>query len=187
MNWLIFGLVVLIGVHLVPAVPPLRRELVMRLGLAAYKGLFSLISLAGLTMIILGMSQAAFTPLWQPPEWANSAVPMFMLPALILLVGAYLPGNVHRITPHPMSWAVVLWAIGHLLANGDAASVLLFGSLGLYSLFAIWSANRRGASKATLRLTIDRDLIVIGVGVALYVGLVFLHPLLFGVPAISGL
>ena len=187
MNWLILGLALLIGIHLVPAVPSLRRALVMRLGISPYKGLFALIALTGLTLIILGMSRAPFIPVWEPPFWGRSVVPLFMLPALILLVGAYLPGNIHRFTPHPMLWGVILWAVGHLFANGDAASLLLFGSLGLYSFFAIWSANRRGAARATVTLTMDRDLIVIGVGLVLYIALVFLHSTLFGVAAISGI
>lgn len=187
MNWLILGLAVLIGVHLIPSAPPLRRGLVQRLGEPAYTGLFSLFALSGLVLIILGMSQAPFIPLWEPPLWGAGVTPLFMLPALILLAGAYLPGNIHRFTPHPMSWGVVLWAIGHLLANGDVASVQLFGSLGLFSLFAIWSGNRRGAAKATRTMTTDRDLIVVGVGLVLYIALVFLHPTLFGVAAISGL
>jgi uncharacterized membrane protein len=187
MNWLILGLAVLIGIHLIPTVPALRRLLVIRLGISPYKGLFALISLAGLALIILGMGQIPVIPVWQPPLWGNWLVPLFMLPSLILLVGAYLPGNIHRLTPHPMLWGVVLWAVGHLLANGDAAALLLFGSLGLYSLFAMWSANRRGAARATVTMTIDRDLIVIGVGLMLYVALVFLHPTLFGVAAISSL
>ncbi len=187
MNWLILGLAVLIGVHLIPAVPSLRLRLVTRLGEGAYRGLFSLFALTGLVLIILGMSQAPFIPVWHPPFWGTGLTPLFMLPAMILLVGAYLPGNIHRITPHPMSWGVVLWAVGHLLANGDAASLLLFGSLGLYSLFAIGSGNRRGARKATVVRTMDRDMIVIGVGLLLYVALVFLHPILFGVAAIRSL
>ncbi len=187
MNWLLLGLALLIGVHLVPAAPALRRGLVMRLGIGPYKGLFALIALAGLGLIIHGMGLAPFIAVWDPPSWGKGLVPVFMLPAFILLAGAYLPGNIHRLTPHPMLWGVILWAVGHLLANGDAASLLLFGSFALYSLFAIWSANRRGAAKATVTLTIDRDLIVVGVGAALYVGLVFLHDTLFGVAAISGL
>lgn len=187
MNWLIFGLALLIGVHLIPSIPPLRWALVMRLGNSAYKGLFSLSALTGLVLIILGMSQAPFIPVWQPPLWGTGLTPLFMLPAMIFVVGAYLPGNLHRLTPHPMSWGVVMWAVGHLLANGDAASILLFGSLGLYSLFAIWSGNRRGAVKAAVTRSIDRDMIVIGVGLLLYVAMVFLHPILFGVSAIVGL
>ncbi len=187
MNWLILGLVLLIGVHLVPAAVPLRRWLVTCLGEPAYRGLFAIFALTGLVLIVLGMSRAPLIPVWEPPTWGAGVAPLFMLPAMILLAGAYLPGNLHRLTPHPMSWGVVLWAAGHLLANGDAAAMLLFGSLGLYSLFAIWSANRRGAVKATRSMTIDRDLIVIGIGLLLYLALVFLHLTLFGVPAISGL
>lgn len=187
MNWLILGLSLLIGVHLVPAVPTLRQRLLMRVGEGLYKGLFALIALTGLTLISLGMSRTPIISLWQPPLWGKGLVPLFMLPALILLAGAYLPGNIHRLTPHPMLWGVVLWAVGHLFANGDAASLLLFGSLGLYSIFAMWSANRRGAARTTIAMTMDRDLIVIGVGLVLYVALVFLHPTLFGVAAISGL
>lgn len=187
MTWLIFGLALLIGIHLVPALPALRRNLVRRLGTGPYTGLFALFSLAGLALIVVGMGKVPFVPVYAPPSWGKSVVPLFMLPALILLAGAYLPGNIHRLTPHPMLWGVVLWAAGHLLANGDRASLLLFGALGLYSLFAIRSANRRGAAKATTAVTMDRDLIVIGVGLVLYVALVFLHPTLFGVAAIPGL
>lgn len=187
MSLLILGLALLIGVHLIPSVPPLRRWLVIRMGEALYKGLFSLIALTGLVVVVFGMRQAPFISVWQPPWWGVATTPLFMLPAMIFLVGAYIPGNLHRITPHPMSWSVVLWAIGHLLANGDASALLLFGSLGIFSLFAIWSGNRRGATKATRAMTIDRDLIVIGVGLLLYVAMVFLHPMLFGVAAISGL
>lgn len=187
MIWLITGLAVLIGIHLVPAVPALRQRLLRQMGEGLYKGLFTLIALSGLMLIIFGMHLAPFIAIWQPPTWGKGLVQLFMLPALILLAGAYLPGNIHRFTPHPMLWGVVLWAVGHLFANGDAASLLLFGSFGLYSLFAIWSANQRGAVKATVTVTMDRDLIVIGVGLVLYVALVFLHPTLFGVAAISGL
>jgi uncharacterized membrane protein len=187
MTWLILGLALLVGVHLVPAVPSLRHSLIRRLGHGPYKGLFSLVALSGLVLTALGMSRAPFVPVWEPPSWGIGIAPLFMLPAFILLVGAYLPGNVHRITPHPMLWGVVLWAIAHLLANGDMSGLLLFGSLGLYSLFAIWSANQRGAARATISLTIDRDLIVVGIGVVLYIGFVFMHPALFGVAAIPGI
>jgi uncharacterized membrane protein len=137
--------------------------------------------------MVTGMVQAPFIFVWQPPAWGFTVVPLLMLPALVLVVGAYLPGNVHRLTPHPMLWGVVLWAVGHLFANGDAASLWLFGSLGLYSLFAIWSANRRGAVRATAREHAEKDLVVLAVSVLLYVGFAFLHPVLFGVVAIRGL
>lgn len=184
MAWLIMGLVTLIGMHLVPASPSLRRQLVQRLGEMPYRGIFALVSLAGFTLIVIGMGKASFIPVWEPPQWGYTVVPVFMLPAFILLVAAYLPGNVHRFTPHPMLWGVVLWAAGHLLANGDLASIVLFGALGLYSVFAMWSANRRGAARTTDRVSPKRDIIVVAVGLGLYIATVFLHPFLFGVAAI---
>lgn len=187
MGVLILGLAVLIGIHLVPAAPSLRQWLVERLGEGTYKVIFALFALTGLGLIIVGMGQAPYVPVWQPPPWGNGLAVMLLVPAFILLVAAYLPGNVHRITPHPMLWGVVLWSVGHLFANGDAASILLFGALGLYSLFAIWSANRRGAAKATGRLRLERDIAVVAVGLLLYFSFAFLHPIFFGVPAVQGL
>jgi uncharacterized membrane protein len=187
MMWLISGLVLLIGIHLIPTVPRLRHYLVGRLGEAGYRAAFSLIAVAGLGLIILGMGRAPFIPVWEAPAWGFAVVPLLMLPACVLVVGAYLPGNLHRLTPHPMSWGVVLWAVGHLFANSGAAALLLFGSLGLYSLLAIWSGNRRGAVRATTRQGVDKDLLVLAIGVLIYVGLAFFHPLLFGAVAIRGL
>jgi uncharacterized membrane protein len=187
MGFLILGLVILIGMHLVPAAPALHRRVAEHLGEGAYQVMFALISLAGFGLIIIGMGKVPFISLWEPPRWGYGLAPLLMLPACILLVGAYLPGNVHRITPHPMLWGVVLWAVGHLLANGDAASLLLFGALGLYSLFAMWSANRRGAVRASVKLSLNRDLVVIAVGVGLYITITILHPVLFGVAAVRGL
>lgn len=186
MNWLILGLAILIGIHLVPAMPARRQQLIRKLGDRFYQAMFAFIALVGLVFIIVGMGRIPFIAVWEPPSWGDAVVPWFMLPACILLVAAYLPGNIHRVTRHPMLWGVVLWAIGHMLANGDVAGLLLFGSLGIYSLFAMWSANQRGAEKATIRISFGRDLIVVGIGVVLYVALVFLHPTLFGVAAISG-
>lgn len=187
MDVLILGLAVLIGVHLVPAVPSLRKRLVERLCERVYLAIFALVSLTGLGLIIVGMRQAPTVPVWQPPQWGDELAVWLMFPAFILLVAAYLPGNMHRLTPHPMLWAVVLWSVVHLLSNGDVASLLLFGSLGLYSLFAIWSANRRGAAKATVKLRLERDLAVVVVGLLLYFSFAFLHPIFFGVPAVQGL
>lgn len=187
MDVLILGLAILIGVHLVPAVPAMRKWLVQLMGEGTYKAIFALVALTGLGLIIVGMEKAPYVPVWQPPPWGNGLAVLLLVPAFILLVAAYLPGNMHRFTPHPMLWAVVLWSVGHLFANGDAASILLFGSLGLYSLFAIWSANRLGASRATDKLRLERDIAVVAVGLLLYFSFAFLHPIFFGVPAVQGL
>ena len=104
--------------------------------------------------------------------------------AFVLVAGAYLPSNLKRYTRHPMLWGVTLWAALHLLANGDSASLLLFGGLGVYALCAMWSLNRRGVRKSDKTYPGRRDALVVVAGLVVYVAFVVLHPYLFGVPAI---
>ncbi len=176
------GLILLIGMHLLPTVPAWRQSLVVRLGEWPYKGLFALVSLGGLLLIVLGMGSAPKVMVWQPPSWTRSFPQVLMLPALILLLAAYIPGNLKRLTPHPMLWGVVLWSVAHLAANGDLPGLLLFGSLGLYALYAIHSANRRGARPSMAPGPVLGDLVVVAGGIALYVAILLNHALLFGVP-----
>ncbi len=180
MALLVTGMIFLIGIHLLPGFTGLRQHLVNRLSTQTYQGIFSLISLAGLILIVVGMSRAEFQPLWQPPAWSNNLTFMLMLPALVLPVAAYLPSNIKRFTPHPMLWGVVFWSAGHLMANGDLASLILFGGFGLYALFDVASANRRGATKQTHSVAVGHDFLVIVVGLVIYVVLANLHSYLFG-------
>jgi uncharacterized membrane protein len=84
-----------------------------------------------------------------------------------------------------MLWGTALWAGGHLLANGDKASVLLFAAFGVYALVDIASANSRGASRQTGSKPWAGDILAIVVGIALYALVMWFHPALFGV-AVTG-
>jgi uncharacterized membrane protein len=106
--------------------------------------------------------------------------------ALILLVAAFMPTNLKRFTRHPMLWGVTIWAAAHLLANGDLAGLILFGSFGAFSLFDMWSANRRGAKLSSKVVPYWRDLLVVLIGGIVYVGILHSHGLLFGVPVVLG-
>jgi uncharacterized membrane protein len=178
---LITGLVIFFGIHLVPWVPALRGALVARLGERGYKGLFAPIALAGFLLIILGKGRAELVPLYEPPTWGRQVALPLVLLAFVVLPGAYIRGNIKRYTRHPMLWGVTLWALAHLLANGDRASVLLFGAFLAYSLADMVSANLRGARLSTARYPWTQDLKVVVVGVIAYVLFVVLHPYLFGV------
>lgn len=180
MSLLLLGLVIFIGVHLVPSFVAARRAMIDRLGAGAYKGLFSLLSFLGLALIVLGKYRAGTQPVWLPPAWGRDVAMVLLLAAFVLLAAAYMPSNFKRFTRHPMLWAVVLWSAGHLLATGDRAALLLFGSLGLYALVDMVSANRRGAHKQTATYPPARDVAVLLAGVAAYVVLLLLHPYLFG-------
>lgn len=178
---LVIGIVVLAGIHLVPSFPRLRHGLVNRLGEGSYKGTFAAIALAGLLLIIIGKAKADVIPLWQPPGWGRTAALAIMPIAFILLVGAYLPSNLKRFTAQPMLWGVVLWAVVHLLANGDLASLVLFGGLGAFALAMMWSEYTHKAVLLDERQPLSRDLITVAAGVLTYSIFLVVHPYLFGV------
>jgi uncharacterized membrane protein len=179
------GMVVFVGIHLVPTVSSLRQSLVQRLGEDRYRGIFSAIALFGLMLIILGKAQAAFAFLWHPPGWGRHVAPVLMPLAFILLAAEYMPSNLKRLTRHPMLWGVTVWSVAHLLANGDLASLVLFGGLGAFSLFDMWSKNRRGATKSNTAYPPTKDAMVLGVGFVAFGLVAIFHPYLFGVPALS--
>lgn len=185
MGLLILGMLIFIGVHLVPMAPGVRQALVDRLGENKYKGVFSLIALVGLVTLIWGKVDAEVLFFWRPPEWGrNLAAPMMFL-AFVGVVAKNIPCNLNRYTRHPMLWGVTLWSIAHLLTNGDLASVILFGGFALYALLDMWSANMRGAVKSSAKFPVGRDLVVLAVALAVYVAFGLLHPYLFGVSVVN--
>ena len=181
MSWLIAGLVLFLGVHVFSSMRPARGRLVGKLGEGPYKGIYSLLSLAGFGLIVAGMGKAPSIQLWGPPEWGRYAAVWFMPFALILLAAAFIPSNLKRFTAHPMLWAITLWALVHLLANGDLAGLLLFSGFGIYSLYAMQSQSRRGARPAPTRRPIAGDIGTIVVGLIAYALLLKFHASLFGV------
>lgn len=178
---LIAGLIVFFAPHLVPWFPGARSALIVRLGARSYRAAFALTAFAGLALIVIGKINAPFVPLYTPPAWGALLAQPLVLAAFLILPGAYLPSNIKRFTRHPMLWGVTLWAIAHLLANGDRASVLLFGAFALYSLADMASANARGASRSSKRYPWTQDLKVAIAGAVAYAIVFALHPYLFGV------
>ena len=181
MLWLIAGLALFLGVHVFSSLRPARGRLIARVGEGPYKGLYALLSLAGFVLIVAGMGKAPAIELWSPPAWGRYAAIWFMPFALILLAAAFIPGNLKRFTAHPMLWAITLWALVHLLANGDLAGLLLFGGFGLYALYAMGSQNRRGARPSQTRRPIAGDIGALVAGLTAYALLLKFHASLFGV------
>ncbi|MBW3567410.1 MAG: NnrU family protein [Proteobacteria bacterium] len=182
MEILVIGLVIFFGIHLVPAAPALHRNLQARMGVMGWKGFMALIAIAGFVLIVIGWQRSAFVPVYAPPEFGVWMPRILMLPALILLVAAYLPSNIKRFTRHPMLWGTVLWALAHLFANGDLRSILLFGTFLAWSLFDMWSANRRGARRVEQRIPWFYEAFVFGGGLLAYGLLARFHGALFGMP-----
>lgn len=184
MQWLAMGLVIFLGVHVFSSLRAQREGLIAKIGAGPYKGLYSLLSLAGFVLIVIGMGKADAVVLWTPPDWGRLAAFWITPFAFISLVAAYLPGNLRRATAHPMLWGVALWALAHLLANGDLAGLLLFGGFGLYALYAMWSQTRRGAKPLQTRRSPLNDLLAIVIGLAVWAAAVYFHAGLSGVPLV---
>ena len=183
MTWLIAGLVVFFGAHLVPMVPAVSAAVTARLPGSGRQGLVSLLSFVGLGLVIYGYSRAGYQPVFTPPPWGRTAAAWLMLPVFGLLIAAYAPSNLKRVTRHPMLWATVVWAVAHLVANGDLASLLLFGSFCVWALAAMVSANRRGAQLQTAAVPVYWDGVALLGGLAVYFVVTHAHGSVFGVSA----
>lgn len=188
---LIAGLVLFLGMHMLPMFAGVRAGLVSRFGENGYKGLFTLVSLAGFALVIYGYGVARFegSPvIYDPPFWLRHVTMLLMVPVFIFLAAAYVPCRIQKTLKHPMLVAVKLWAFSHLLANGDLASVLLFGGFLAWAVADRISLKRRGPGAGQLAATAGdpgrfSDMIVILIGLALYGAFVWkLHAWLIGVP-----
>jgi uncharacterized membrane protein len=181
---LVAGLILFLGIHLVPTLPGLRFAVVQRWGELRYKGAFSLVSLAGLALIIGGY--AAATPgarLFEPSRSAIAIAPYAMTLSFVLLAAANLRSHIRRVLRHPMLLGIAIWASVHLLANGDARGTLLFAGFLAYAAVDLVSAVQRHATKL-FAPTARHDLIAVVAGTIAALAVMALHRVLFGVAVV---
>ncbi|MDP6413069.1 MAG: NnrU family protein [Arenicellales bacterium] len=184
MTSLLLGLIVFIGLHQLPGLPTLRGFLVQKLGEGGYKGAFSLTALAGLGLIVYGKSVARFVHVYTPLEDLRIATTLLVLAAFVLFPASIVPCNLRRLVRHPQLIAVALWALGHLLVNGDLASVLLFGGFLGFAVNGIVSANRRAKVPGLDSKPLVADFAAVIIGLVAWAALSWFHDQLFGVPAL---
>lgn len=188
MTMLLLGLVVFLGAHSVRIVAePWRQRRIAQMGPGAWKGLFSLVSLVGLSLVIWGYGLARAVPveLWSPPVWTRHLSSLLTLAAFVLVAAAYVPRNrIRAAVGHPMLAGVKLWALAHLLSNGRLADVVLFGAFLAWALFDFRAARARDRARGVVPVvgSVSGDLatLVLGVGAALVFAL-WLHAPLIGV------
>lgn len=184
MNVLIWGMVLFFGMHLL-SLTPLRAPLLGKLGEKAYKGVYSLISLAGLGLMIWGFGLARSGPdaariVYEPLMGGSHGTMLLVLLAMILLASAHMKGYIRKIVKHPMSAGVALWAAGHLLVNGNLSEVLLFGGFLVLSVLDIIVNTVRG-KLPTYQPQVKYDIMATVGGVIVYLVFLFSHQWLFGV------
>jgi len=183
MDLLTFGLIFFFVVHCIPFFPKLRNSLAGKLGEKAWKGLFSLASLAGLVLIGFGYSKAPYEPLLSVSPGAVYFAYPVMFPAFILIIAGNLKGHIRKMVRHPMMLGFFIWGISHLLATGDLANVKMFGAFAVYAVVSVISAELRGRVSA-FTPKYKEDVKAILSGVILYAILFFAHGWLFGAPLI---
>ncbi len=192
MTLLLAGLALFLVPHFVGVFKSVRSGLHNAVGAMPYKIIYSVLSLLGLVAMVYGYGDLRAsgdnTLLYNPPLWLRPVTLLLMVVSMILLVAANIRSRLKTLVVHPQIAAVKIWAFSHLLANGDLASVLLFGSLLVWAVIARIGYKKQGLM--TVANPVDSwglmDAVAVIAGIAVYVAFAFwLHPILIGV-AVAG-
>jgi uncharacterized membrane protein len=185
---MILGLVLFFGVHTLTTQREVRARVIAFSGGGGYKIGYSLVSALGLVLIVWGFAHyraSGMWEIWTPPTALKHLTAALMLPAVILVVASYIRGRIYTRLKHPMLTGIKLWAVAHLLANGDLGSIILFGSFLGWAVFDRISLKHRADSGAP-PIPVggpSNDLIAVAVGIVAYLALAFaFHPVVIGVP-----
>jgi uncharacterized membrane protein len=188
MAMLVLGLVLFLGVHSTRIfADDWRTATIGRIGEKAWKGIYSVVSIAAFVLLVWGFMRARQNPvlLWTPPAGMRHVTALLMVPAFMLFVAPYVPGNWFKARlHHPQLLSVKVWAVGHLLANGMLIDLLVFGGFLVWAVLGYVAARRRDRAAGTVYApaTTRGTLITVVVGLVAYVVFAFwLHGWLFGV------
>jgi len=168
---LVAGLLLFLGIHSVRIFAEgWRGRVIARRGERAWKGVYSILSIAGFLLLIYGFGQARADTVvvWSPPRWTHDLAGVLTLVAFVLVVAAYVPANAIKARLHdPMILGVKTWALAHLLADGTLAGIVLFGSFLAWAVLDFRAARRRRAATGAAPVIVRSG----RTGVALVVGI----------------
>jgi len=187
---LIIGLIVLLGAHIFVTFRGARAKAIAQCGQNGYRILFTLVSLAGLALIVWGYGEYRaheWLQLWTPPAYLHHVTEALMLLAVIMLTAAFVPSHIKAWLKHPMLASVKTWALAHLLSNGDLGSIILFGAFLAWGVYARIAAKRRGdLGFRTPPAGWTNDVIVLVLSAVIYFLLgYYFHRYVIGVPVFS--
>jgi uncharacterized membrane protein len=181
---LVLGVVLWTVPHLLKAAAPAKRAaLAAQYGENAVKGGVALLLVLSIVLMSYGHAWAVgLGSVWFPPVWAVHLNNLLMLVSMILLGAGHMKSNVRRFVRHPMLTSALVWAIAHLVANGEVRSVVLFGGLGIWAVLSMLFINRRdGAFVAPPESPRKKDLIAVAAGTVVFIAVAFVHWKVFGV------
>jgi len=184
MGVLITGLVIFLGVHFT-RVLGIKAVVVRVIGEPLFAAFYSVISAVGLTLIVYGHLLAHPSEiLYWPPAWTRTVALVAMPLSLILLVATYLPCHIRSFTRHPMTLAILLWSGSHLLANGELASIILFGAFAFWSSVLLLEGYLAGGVYERPG-NWSADILAIVIGLCATTALAYFHMQLFGVAVVE--
>lgn len=184
---LVFGISLWAAAHLFVAIGgQTRQNLINQLGQKPYRGLFSLVIVGALVLIVMGWRSLPPESLYVPPT-ALRHVTMLLMPfAIILFISARAPTDIKQFIRHPQLTGIKLWAVAHLLSNGEIRSVILFGGLLAWAVAEVICIGRRdGAWQKPAPVGALKTTISAAIGLALTALLVWAHPWIAGMPLVS--
>lgn len=154
MALLILGLVLFLGIHSTRVfAEPWRARMIQRLGPLPWKGLYSVVSILGFIVLVIGFrhARAETTVLYVTPAWMKHVTAVLMMLAMILFVAAYVPRNWFKARfHHPQVLSVKTWAVAHLLSVGVVADVILFGAFLAWAVVLYIFSRRRDRENNTV-------------------------------------
>ncbi len=184
---LVTGVLLWIATHLFSSVGrDARAGLVARIGLNPYKGIYSVMLVLALVLIVMGWRSTPPTSLWLPPEGMRHVTITLMPFAVILFVSARAPTDIKQFIRHPQLTGVKLWAVAHLLSNGEQRSIVLFGGMLAWAVLEVIFINRRdGARVKPPRVGMAKTLVSALIGLIVAALLVVGHPWIAGRPVLA--
>ena len=188
---LALGLVLMLGVHVFASLRGPRGRVVDRIGADPYRGVHSLVALLGLVLVVWGFTRyraSDWDQIWAPPEHARDVTWTLMWLALVSLGCAFqkTPSRIRGWLRHPLLASVTLWSLAHLISNGDAGGMLMFGAFFVWSIYARIALELRGDHGAAPSAAFTRaDAIALVVATILWAALATLHPYFAGVVAVD--
>lgn len=190
MALLILGIVLFLGAHSLKIMSPVRAGLIGTLGDKPYRAVNSVVSLLGFVLIAWGFHTyraEGWVQIWVPPVWTRHiSITLMWFAFVALAASGPKPSRIRGWLRHPMVTSVKIWALAHLLANGDLGGMVLFGSFLAWAVVDRISLRRRGDMGAARIDHFTRtDAIILAAGTVAYVAMMLLHPYLIGVAVIG--
>jgi uncharacterized membrane protein len=183
MELLILGLLLWITAHLFPAVAAYKRKkLILKTGLIPYKLSFAIIIVSSIVLMVFGWRSTVPVQIYVLPQWVNYLTMLMVLLTFILIVAAQVRTNIKRVLRHPQLTGLVLWSTGHLLANGDSRSLVLFLGLLIWAKVQIITTNKRDGKRVLPeRVPVQNDIATVVGGIVVFIVFFFAHAYITGV------